>query len=79
MNRGTKKINSYSTHFLFFSISFVFSFFLFNVLIYRIIEYVQLRLMLGVMKPSTETNHEDGGGVCVCKWVLQGHCVCVHM
>lgn len=70
MNRGTKKINSYSTHFLFFSIRFVFSFFLFNILIYRIIEYVQLRLMLSVMKPSTETNHENERGVCVCVYKL---------
>lgn len=38
--------------------------------------------MLGVLKPSTETNHEGGGGVnvcygdtvCVCECVLWGHC-----
>lgn len=47
MKRETKKMNSYSTQFPYLSFPFIFL----MLLIYRIIEYVHLRLMLSVMKP----------------------------
>lgn len=59
--RGTKKLTA-TVHVSFTSpLDLVFSFCLFNNLIYRIVEYVQLRLMFCVTKPSTETNPWEGG------------------
>lgn len=83
MNRRTKNVTA--TVHVSFSSLLVLSFFLFNV--YRIIEYVYLRLMLSVMDQSTEPNQtrRRAGRVCVCVCfpmcvmgtlcliVLQGH------
>lgn len=64
MNRRTKNVTA-TVHVSFCSL-LVSSFFLFNV--YRIIEYVYLRLMLSVMDQSTETNQtrRRAGRVCMC-------------
>lgn len=79
--RGTKKLTA-TVHVSFTSpLDLVFSFCLFNNLIYRIVEYVQLRLMFCVTKPSTETNPWEGGGGwsgvgrVMRECVLEGPCV----
>lgn len=79
MNRRTKNVTA--TVHVSFSSLLVSSFLLFNVLIYRIIEYVYLRLMLSVMDQSTETNQTGrrAGSVCVCvlSYVCNGDTVFV--
>lgn len=81
MNRRTKNVTA--TVHVSFSSLLVSSFLLFNVLIYRIIEYVYLRLMLSVMDQSTETNQTGrrAGSMCVCvcfpMCVMGTLCLCV--